>query len=199
VLDYDRLGQLVWARPELRAWVWEVGRWETGGQAAYGAAAGAAGGAHGGAAFVGAAGAKPSSGRVPAWVIVIIAAVVALIVIGAVIGAIALPALLRTTESIAKDVMVRAGAETIHTGIEAYALDHGGRYPPAGEVNAIGLSGYISVWPQNPYTSAPMADGGGEGNYRYDLSPDGGAYKLTAYGRDGKVLLAITGGTDSSV
>jgi hypothetical protein len=187
VLDYDRLGQLVWARPELRTWVWEVGRWESGGQPAYGATGGVA------------AGAKPSSGRLPTWAIVVIVAAIALVVIGAIVGAVALPALIRTTESIAKDVMVRAGAETIHAGIESYALSHGGRYPPEGEVNAMGLAGFISVWPDNPYTGGPMADGGGDGNFRYDLSPDGGAYRLTAYGRDGKVLLVLSGGTDTSV
>lgn len=187
VLDYDRLGQIVWAAPELRSWVAEVSRWETGGQTAYGAAA------------VTTAGPKPATGRIPTWAIVVIIAVVAFVVIGAVIGALVLPALVRTTESIAKDVMVRAGAQTVHGGIEAYALDHGGQYPSAGEVNATGMSRYISVWPENPYTGAPMADGGGEGNFRYDLSPDGGAYRLTAYGRDGKLLLELSGGTDTSV
>jgi hypothetical protein len=94
---------------------------------------------------------------------------------------------------------VRAGAETIHGGIESYALSHGGRYPAEGEINAVGLGRYISVWPENPYTGAPMAEGGGEGNYRYDLSPDGGAYRLTAYGRNGRVILELSGGTDTSV
>ena len=44
-----------------------------------------------------------------------------------------------------------------------------------------------------------MADGGGEGNFRYDLSADGGAYRLTGYGRDGRILLELSGGTDTSV
>jgi|GEM_PF-1077771 len=183
VLDYDRLRQIVWAAPELRSWVAEVSRWETGGQPATSAVADA----------------KPPSGRMPTWAIVVIVAAVAFVVIGAVIGALVFPALMRTTESIAKDVIVRAGAQTVHTGIEAYALDHGGQYPPAGEVNATGLSRYISVWPENPYAGGPMADGGGEGNFRYDLSADGGAYRLTAYGRDGKLLLELSGGTDTSV
>jgi hypothetical protein len=200
VLDYDRLGQIVWARPELRSWVTEVDRWETGGQPAYGTGATTA--THGGGTYAGvpaAAGAKPSSGRLPTWAIVVIVAVVAFVVIGAVVGALVLPALVRTTESIAKDVIVRAGAATIHGGIESYAADHEGRYPPPGEVNAVGLSRYISVWPENPYTGAPMADGGGEGNFRYDLSADGGAYRLTGYGRDGRILLELSGGTDTSV
>ena len=34
----------------------------------------------------------------------------------------------------------------------------------------------------NPYTDLPMSDGGGVGNFRYDLSADGGAYKLIGYG-----------------
>ena len=38
----------------------------------------------------------------------------------------------------------------------------------AGEVNGVGLSRYISAWPVNPYTDLPMADGGGAGNFRYD-------------------------------
>src|SRR5690606_33669630 len=116
-----------WAMPELRSWTWEVSRWESGGQPAPGA--------YGGGAYAGAAGApaaagpKPSSGRLPTWAIVIIVAAVAFIALGAVIGALVIPAMVRTTEGIAKDVMVRAGGETIHAGIESYALDHGGQYP----------------------------------------------------------------------
>lgn len=192
VLDYDRLGQLVWARPELRSWAWEVSRWESGGRQAP-AAVGTS------YAGTGAAGSAASSGRLPTWAIVVIAAVIALVVLGGVIGALVIPAVVRTTESVAKDIMVRAGAETIHAGIESYALDHGGRYPAEGAVDAVGLAGYISMWPENPYSGGSMADGGGAGNFRYDVSPDGGAYRLTAYGRDGRVILELSGGTDTSV
>ncbi|MDI9598626.1 MAG: hypothetical protein QM323_03885 [Acidobacteriota bacterium] len=44
-----------------------------------------------------------------------------------------------------------------------------------------------------------MADGGGDGNFRYDISPDGGAYRLTVYGRGGGVLVRFSGGSDTSV
>ncbi|NLE22750.1 MAG: type II secretion system protein [Actinobacteria bacterium] len=193
VLDYDRLGQLVWARPELRSWVWAVSRWESGRRAAAG------GGSPSTAGTTGAAGSSASPGRLPTWAIVVIAAVIALVVLGGVAAALVIPGVVRTTESIADDVMVRAGAETIHAGIESYALAHGGRYPSEGAVDPVGLAGYVSWWPENPYSGGPMADGGGEGNFRYDLSPDGGAYRLTAYGRGGRVILELSGGTDTSV
>ena len=187
VLDYDRLGQLVWAQPELRAWVAEVHRWETGGQPA--------------AAGVAPAGGAGASGRrgLPAWAIVLIVVGVAFVILSAIIGAVLPGFIMRTTESIANDAAVRSGVRTIHAGIESYAADHGGQYPPAGEVNAVGMSAYISAWPVNPYTDLPMADGGGAGNYRYDVSPDGGVYKLTGYGRDGQVVIDLSGGSGQSV
>ena len=195
VLDYDRLGQLVWARPELRAWAAEVGRWETGGRAspAYGAASGGAVQAQGPDGRVG------SSGRLPAWAIVLIVlGVVA--VVGGVIAASLLPSfVMHTTETLANDAVVRSGVRDIQAGVESYAAAHRGQFPAAGDVNALGLSRYIPAWPQNPYTGLPMSDGGGLGNFRYDLSPDGGAYKLIGYGRGSAVVIELSGGTDTSV
>jgi type II secretory pathway pseudopilin PulG len=186
VLDYERLGQLDWAQPELRAWVLEVQRWETGGQPA--------------AATVAPAGAGASGRRgLPAWAIVLIVVGVGFVILSAVIGAVLLPYIMRTTEGIANDAVVRSGVRTIHAGIESYALDHGGQFPPAGEVNAVGMSAYISAWPVNPYTDLPMTDGGGAGDYRYDVSPDGGVYRLTGYGRDGQVVIDLSGGSGQSV
>jgi hypothetical protein len=66
-------------------------------------------------------------------------------------------------------------------------------------VNSVGLSRYISAWPQNPYTDLPMSDGGGVGNFRYDLSADGGAYRLIGYGRDGNMVIDLAGGSGTSV
>ena len=51
----------------------------------------------------------------------------------------------------------------------------------------------------NPYTQLPMADGGGEGNFRYDLSSDGGAYRLIGYGSGGKTVIELSGGTVDTV
>ena len=194
VLDYDRLGQLVWARPELRDWVAEVGRWETGGSPSP-AYAGAASGAAGSSA----AGGTRSSGRLPTWAVVLIILGVAFVVGGAIVGALIPSFVMHTTETLANDAMVRAGVRDIQVGIESYAADHGGQYPAPGDVNSVGLSRYISVWPQNPYTDLPMSDGGGMGNFRYDLSPDGGAYKLIGYGRDGHAVIDLAGGSGTSV
>ena len=191
VLDYDRRGQLVWADPGLRAWVAQVDRWETGGVSAQ----------PGGVTRTAAAGPGAPTARrgVPVWVIVV-SAVVAGALILAVGAAVLVPALLsRTTQSFANDMLVRIGTHTIQTGIESYAAEHGGKFPDPGEVNAVGLSRYISSWPQNPYSDVPMADGGGEGNFRYDRSGDGGAYRLIGYGRDGKTVIQLSGGTQTTV
>ena len=196
VLDYDRLGQLVWARPELRAWVAEVGRWETGGSPSP---------AYGGAALRGRRrrhGGRRHSlvrRRLPTWAIVLIVLGIAFVVVGAIVGALIPSFVMHTTETLANDAMVRSGVRDIQVGIESYAADHNGQYPAPGEVNSVGLSRYISVWPQNPYTDLPMSDGGGMGNFRYDLSPDGGAYKLIGYGRDGNVVIDLAGGSGTSV
>jgi hypothetical protein len=192
VLDYDRLGQLVWAQPELRSWVAEVHAWETGGRPAPGSAAAGAPAAAGGVA--------PSGRRrLPTWAIVLIVVAVAFVVVSAIVGAIVVPLVVRTTESIAHDAAVRTGVRTIQVGVESYAADHGGQYPPADEVDWVGLSRYISVWPVNPYTDLPMADGGGAGNFRYDVSADGGAYKLIGYGHDGQMVIELSGGSGTSV
>ena len=195
VLDYDRLGQLVWPRPELRAWVAEVARWEIGGSPSP---------AYGGAGFAGgagspAAGGSRSSGRLPAWAIVLIVLGIALVAGGAVVGALIPSFVMHTTESLANDAMVRSGVRDIQVGIESYAADHNGQYPAPGEVNSVGFSRYISVWPQNPYTDLPMSDGGGMGDFRYDRSADGGAYRLIGYGRDGNVVIDLAGGSGTSV
>ena len=190
VLDYDRLGQLVWARPELHAWVSEVYRWETGGSpaAVFGAASGGA-----------AAGGTRSSGRLPTWAIILIVLGIAFVVGGAVLGALIPSFIMRTTETLANDAMVRSGVRDIQVGVESYAADHNGHYPAPGEVNGLDLNRYITDWPQNPYTDLPMSDGGGVGNFRYDLSPDGGAYKLIGYGRSGNIVIDLAGGSGTSV
>lgn len=191
VLDYDRRGQLIWADPVLRAWVAQVDRWENGGVST----------PPGGGTRPPAAGPDTRTTRsgVPVWVIVVIAVVVGASILA--VGAAALvPALVsHTTRSLANDMLVRVGTHTIQTGIESYATEHGGRFPAPGEVNAVGLSRYISSWPRNPYTDRPMADGGGEGDFRYDVSTDGGAYRLIGYGRDGKTVIQLSGGTQTTV
>ena len=193
VLDYDRRGQLIWARPELRSWVAEVDRWETGGRPSEGSAGSSAvGGAAGGAA--------PSGRRgLPTWAIVLIVLAVALIVVAAIVGAIVVPLVLRTVETIAYDAEVRSGVRTIQVGVESYAADHGGQYPPASEVNGVGLNPYVSAWPVNPYTDLPMTGVGGAGDFLYYVSADGLAYELVGFGDDGQEVIDLTGGSVTSV
>jgi type II secretory pathway pseudopilin PulG len=187
VLDYDQRGQLVWAQPEYRAWVAQVDRWETGGRAT------------GSGAASGAAAPGATSNRLPAWVIVVLAVAGVLLVVSIIVAVTVPQFLLRTGETLTKDFIVKSNVRSIQTGIETYAAQHGGAFPPSGEVNSIGMRRYIPVWPVNPYTDLPMSDGGGVGNYRYDVSADGGAYKLLGYGRDGAVVIELSGGTGTSV
>jgi hypothetical protein len=191
LLDYDRRGQLIWARPEFRALVAEVDRWETGGRAAggFGSAAG----------YGSAAGGASPAGRFPTWGIVVLAIAGVILVGGIIVASIVPSFIVHTTETLAKDTVVQSGVRSIRTGIEYYAAEHGGAYPPPGEVDSVGLSRYITVWPMNPYTDLPMSDGGGVGNFRYDVSADGGAYRLIGYGRDGSVVIELSGGDKTSV
>ncbi len=177
LLDYHRRGQLLWARPDYRAWVAEVDRWESGRWQASGS--GSAAGIGGAASGV------PASRRFPTWGIVVLA-VAGVLLVTSIIAASVVPSfLMRATEDFARDALIQAGVRSIQTGVESYAAEHGGAYPGPGEVNSLDLSGYVSAWPVNPYTDLPMSDGGGAGDFRYDVSADGGAYKLIGYGRDG--------------
>ncbi len=87
----------------------------------------------------------------------------------------------------------------IQTGIEAYAagMTAGSRRPGRGRPG--GPEPLRHPWPVNPYTDLPMADGGGAGNFRYDVSDDGGAYKLIGYGGNGQQIIELGGGTPSTV
>jgi hypothetical protein len=204
LLDYDRRGQLIWADPTFRGWAYQVDLYENGGKSSLGTTgvgAGAAGAAPAGAQAAGvqAAPAQTRWAGIPAWVVVLIVVTI-IAFIAAIVLAIAIPRFVtNTAQTLGQDMIVRGNAYTIQTGIDAYAKDHGGQFPAPGEVNAVGLSLYISAWPQNPYTRQPMADGGGEGNFRYDLSPDGGAYKLLGYGSGGKLIIELGGGDQTTV
>ena len=199
VLDYDRRGQLVWPDPALRSWAYEIDLWENGGRSSLGPAAGASATPGAGTAAAAAGGAKPARRGIPAWVIVVIVVAV-LALIAAVAAAVILPSLIsRTTETLAQDLTVSAGIYNLQMGIETYAADHAGRFPDPTEMNAVGMSGYVTAWPINPFSDQPMGDGGGEGNFRYDVSSDGGAYKLIGYGGGGKTVIEVSGGKESTV
>jgi len=199
VLDYDRRGQLVWPDPALRSWAYEIDLWENGGRSSLGPAAGMSVSPGAGPAVAAAGGAKPARRGIPTWVIVVIVVAV-LALIAAVAAAAILPSLIsRTTETLAQDLTVSAGIYNLQMGIETYATDHAGKFPDPTEMNAVGMSGYVTAWPVNPFTDQPMGAGGGEGNFRYDVSSDGGAYRLIGYGGGGKTVIEVSGGDETTV
>lgn len=182
VLEYDRLGHLEWASPDLRGWVGSVAQWEAGVSAPGAAPAGSP-----------AAGAAPRTGF-PAWAVILIACGVAVVVLG-VLLAVLIPAfVLRAGESISDQAALRAGVRNIKMGIEAFSADHNGAYPDPALVSGSHLGAYIGSWPVNPYTDLPMARGAGAGNFGYEVSADGLSYRLVGYGDDGKVVIELRGG-----
>ena len=206
VMEYDRRGALVWASPDLRAWVASVARWEV--QAASPAAAPgyASGGAgreprpethvSGGyrAAGTGASGtASGARSGFPTWAIVLIAAGAAVIVLGIVVAFVVPSFLIRTGETLTNDLIVQHGVRTLQVAVEAYAAEHGGTYPDASRVNRVDLARYVPEWPTNPYTGMPMALGPGQGNFAYRLAADG-SYHIVGFGRDAKVIIDVRGG-----
>jgi hypothetical protein len=120
-------------------------------------------------------------------------------VVALVLVALVPPMIEHTVHTMSRDSDVSRGVRTLRTGIEMYAVEHDGRFPDPGEVSPVGLSRYVTSWPENPYTHMPMADGGGEGNFRYDLSSDGGAYRIIGYGRGGKTVIELSGGSTDTV
>jgi hypothetical protein len=191
VLDYDRRGQLVWAAPELRPWVRQVADWEAAGRPA------------GPARPAGGAATRPApgtlGGRLPTWAFVLIIVAVCLVVLGLVAAFVIPDLVIRTGQTIAHDATVRSNMRTIQVGIESYAVEHAGTYPPAREVNAVGLSRYLTDWPANPYTGLPMVPGAGPGNFSYEAGTGGKSYRLIGYGRDGTVVIELRGGSAATV
>lgn len=117
-----------------------------------------------------------------------------------------------------KNSAVKEDIQTIQGGIEAWAADHEGKYPPASEVSRMGaIIAYVDEWPDNPYTRMPMTRGRRPGNFQYRrvwryatwddwfdsvTEPATGSppreeprkvpsYSLTGYGRDGKVIIEV--------
>jgi len=191
LLDYAARSQLVWADPGYRAWVVSVDRWERGGTAGGRQVAAQPGGA--GSA------AQPRRGGIPSWVVAVsVVGVVALIVAVALVALVP-AAFHRAVDDFGQDMQVDAAVHTLQSGIDAYALEHNGRYPKPGELDPVDMARYVTAWPVNPYTGFPIADGGGEGNFRYAVSADGGAYKIIGYGRGGRVVLQLGGSATDTV
>jgi hypothetical protein len=86
----------------------------------------------------------------------------------------------------ARETGVKEGVHALQVGIQAWAVDHGDRYPRQAAVRADGaIASYVDTWPENPYTGEPMAPGKGPGDYTYTKVR--GGFRLTGHvdrGRD---------------
>jgi hypothetical protein len=81
----------------------------------------------------------------------------------------------------AKDASVRSQLMLIRTGIQSYIAVNGAA--PAQATQAF-IGQYVSPWPTNPFTNAPMTPGSAPGDYAY--TPLGGpGFTLSAYLADG--------------
>ena len=85
------------------------------------------------------------------------------------------------------DTAIKAGAANIVSGIEAWATDNAGTYPPVSSVNEAGLAGYVDPWPQNPVTGAAMTPGSGPGDLDYEVAADGSSFTLSTGLTDGSI------------
>jgi hypothetical protein len=92
---------------------------------------------------------------------------------------------------------VKEGLHSIEHGMQRWAAAHDSISPPQSRVTREGpgmLSGgqTIETWPANPYTGEPMAQRQAPGDFAYERGEDGKAFRLTAFGEDGKPVLAVS-------
>lgn len=91
-----------------------------------------------------------------------------------------------------RDSAVEWGVRSIEIGIQSCAVDNNDTYPA--EVTKASLvddSGqpYVSNWPTNPFTGAPMAPGTDPGDYSYTCI--GNTFQLVGYGSDGAPVITV--------
>ena len=87
---------------------------------------------------------------------------------------------------VAKDAAVKAQLMMIKTGVQAYIATSGAAPSDASQAT---LGGFVSPWPTNPFSNAPMKPGRGVGDYVY--TPGAGtAYTLAVNLSDGTAYTA---------
>jgi hypothetical protein len=87
------------------------------------------------------------------------------------------------------------GAHELDVSVRSWAIDHGNRYPPASGITAAVLwkdTDTDGPWPTNPWTSRPMAQGTGPGDFTYTVAPSRRHAKLVLHGENGQSLRTIT-------
>jgi hypothetical protein len=97
---------------------------------------------------------------------------------------------------------VRQGIDALWLGIDAYARDYGGRYPPAAPVrpprpdspNAHerrSLAAYIPGWPLSPFSGQLTKAGRQPGDFLYVRGRGGRSVTLTGFGLGGETVIAL--------
>ena len=81
----------------------------------------------------------------------------------------------------AKDLAAKAGVLAIATAVKAHVATTGEAPADASQAT---LGSFLSPWPENPFTKAPMQPGDAPGDYVY-RQLGGGAYELSVHLSDG--------------
>lgn len=115
--------------------------------------------------------------------VALVAALVAVLAVSVVCGGCAEKAAESTTAPVdqAKDTAAKAVVLAIATGVKAHVATTGEAPPDASQTT---LGAFVSPWPDNPFTGAPMQAGSSPGDYVY-RQLGGGAYELSVHLSDG--------------
>ena len=87
---------------------------------------------------------------------------------------------------VAKDAAVKAQLMMIQTGVQAYIATSGAAPLDASQAT---LGSFVSPWPTNPFSKAPMKVGAAPGDYVYTPG-SGSAYTLAVNLSDGSTYTA---------
>jgi hypothetical protein len=83
-----------------------------------------------------------------------------------------------------RDEASKAGLALLKSYVDAWAAAHGGTPPAEADVNtsgAVRLQPGVPIWPQDPWSRAPMAQGTGDGQFAYALTDGGTGYTLRVH------------------
>jgi len=87
---------------------------------------------------------------------------------------------------VAKDAAVKAQLMMIQTGVQAYIATSDAAPADASQAT---LGGFVSPWPTNPFSKAPMKSGTSPGDYVYTPG-SGSTYSLAVNLSDGSTYTA---------
>lgn len=129
--------------------------------------------------------------RLPTWalVLIVLCAVVLVVAIVLVVHAQLVSVNERNVSPL--NSTVKEGVLAIQTGVQAWAVEHGGTYPDPSLVTQQGLAAYVSDWPTSPFTDEPMKQGTQSGDFSYSVAPYGASFQLVGYGDERKEVITV--------